>query len=216
MDFPDWREDVINGNFKILVPFDESELKVLEWPFQFSGFVQLLLKEVNDTFPSLLDNGLRMLLQLLTSWKNSLTSASHQPRKDSLELVSHSPGSQRTEPSVSVLRFTDGFALAMLCNCRLTPRRLAVHILKEVKAILKLISTKNKEAEPSAIDIIDKICPSAVERCLSHLPAAEKVSSAFYGDMSCTLKLELRWICVIYVCFLRRQWQQHPILIYSG
>ncbi|KAL1456291.1 hypothetical protein WDU94_001033 [Cyamophila willieti] len=47
IDFPDWRHEVI------------------------AGFCQFLAREVLDTFPQLLDNGLRMLLQLLTSWRNA-------------------------------------------------------------------------------------------------------------------------------------------------
>lgn len=37
----------------------------------FPGFTQFLAREVLDTFPQLVDNGLRMLLQLLTSWRNA-------------------------------------------------------------------------------------------------------------------------------------------------
>ncbi|PNF32063.1 hypothetical protein B7P43_G05721, partial [Cryptotermes secundus] len=58
MDFPDWRQDVIYG------------------------FTQFLARDVQDTFPQLVDNGLRMLLQLLTSWKNALTPNSLRGSKD--------------------------------------------------------------------------------------------------------------------------------------
>ena len=61
IDFHDWRQDVL-------------------W-----GFTQFLARDVLDTFPQLLDNGLRMLLQLLTSWKNSLL---NQNTPNSLPLVS--------------------------------------------------------------------------------------------------------------------------------
>jgi hypothetical protein len=47
-----------------------------------SGFTQFLARDVQDTFPQLVDNGLRMLLQLLTSWKNALTSNSLRGSKD--------------------------------------------------------------------------------------------------------------------------------------
>lgn len=48
----------------------------------FSGFTQFLARDVQDTFPQLVDNGLRMLLQLLTSWKNALTPNSLRGSKD--------------------------------------------------------------------------------------------------------------------------------------
>lgn len=50
--------------------------------FFFSGFTQFLARDVQDTFPQLVDNGLRMLLQLLTSWKNALTPNSLRGSKD--------------------------------------------------------------------------------------------------------------------------------------
>ena len=34
------------------------------------------MKEVGDSYTQLLDNGVRMLLQLLTAWKNALTNTS--------------------------------------------------------------------------------------------------------------------------------------------
>lgn len=45
VDFVDWREDVL------------------------FGFINFLLREVNDTHQTLLDTSLKMLLQLLTQWK---------------------------------------------------------------------------------------------------------------------------------------------------
>lgn len=47
-DFPEWREDVIEG------------------------FINFMLSEISDTFPQLFDNALRMLLQLFGSWKTSI------------------------------------------------------------------------------------------------------------------------------------------------
>ncbi|KFB42669.1 AGAP004892-PA-like protein [Anopheles sinensis] len=51
-DFPEWRQDVIQG------------------------FSQFLARDVVDTFPQLLDNGLRMLYAFLTVWRNSLGTGS--------------------------------------------------------------------------------------------------------------------------------------------
>ncbi|KAG7159890.1 furry-like 2, partial [Homarus americanus] len=51
LDFPEWRHDVVYG------------------------FIQFIVKEVGDTSTQLLDNGVRMLLQLLTAWRNALTNS---------------------------------------------------------------------------------------------------------------------------------------------
>ena len=48
----------------------------------FIGFTQFLARDVQDTFPQLMDNGLRMLLQLLTSWKNALGPSRDRLTKD--------------------------------------------------------------------------------------------------------------------------------------
>lgn len=49
IDFPDWRQDV------------------------FWGFTQFLARDVLDTFPQLIDSGLKMLFQFLCAWKNALS-----------------------------------------------------------------------------------------------------------------------------------------------
>ena len=206
-DFPDWRQDVIQG------------------------FTQFLSRDVNDTFHHLLDNGLRMLHMLLSSWKIALekspppiipvskpTVLIQQSGTGTTNTTSTTLGtigvstkdsgylSNQTVPQVSVsnastnsslnsnsginvpptstasssstagahggisgearkpeipisttLHLVEGFALVMLCNYRPPPRKLAVHILKEVKAIAKLLGLP--EIEPPLIDVIDKCCP---------------------------------------------------------
>jgi hypothetical protein len=91
VDFPEWRQEVL------------------------AGFTQFLTRDVQDTSPQLVDNGLRMLLQLVSSWKNNVTPT------DSVV---------KQEPAISVIRGVEAFALVMLCQCKLYPRRIALHILK--------------------------------------------------------------------------------------
>lgn len=208
-DFPEWRQDVIQG------------------------FTQFLSRDINDTFHHLLDNGLRMLQILLNTWKVALekippptlavkplvvpsaqastdvmstytttttmgTIVTVVSAKDSAYISSqqqhlqqqHSIGTTSTNSSVNsnsgihghpisssgtsmssdaaavkkaeipistTLNLVEGFALVMLCNYRPAPRRLAVHILKEVKCIMKLLNLP--ETESSLIDVMDKCCP---------------------------------------------------------
>ncbi|GFV46815.1 protein furry homolog [Trichonephila clavipes] len=153
LDFPDWREDVIYG------------------------FVQFMLREVNDTFPQLLDNALRMLLQFLTNWKNALTSQS----QNSLRKTTHEQN--KMDHLCSVLHLVEAVALVMLCHCRLPPRRLAVHILKETKSLLKILVPSCEEDYVS--EAIDQCCPLVAEKCLPLLPPAEKAAllSASHIDL---------------------------------
>lgn len=41
-----------------------------------TGFINVILREIQDNLPSLLDSALRMLLQLLGQWKTALTAGS--------------------------------------------------------------------------------------------------------------------------------------------
>lgn len=61
LDFPDWREDVL------------------------SGFVYFIVREVTDVHPTLLDNAVKMLLQLIIQWKQAVQSSnrSHESQVQS-------------------------------------------------------------------------------------------------------------------------------------
>lgn len=96
-----------------------------------------MARDVQDTFPQLVDNGLRMLLQLLTCWKNSITPGltkiqSEKNKKN--DLIDNQQKSKKTDFSQA-----EAFALVMLCNCRLCPRRLSAHILREIKCLVKIL-----------------------------------------------------------------------------
>nr|CAD7427510.1 unnamed protein product [Timema monikensis] len=177
IDFPDWRQDVI-------------------W-----GFTQFLARDVQDTFPQLVDNGLRMLLQLLTSWKNALFPNILLARstKDTAGLGDGVRGqtrdlagakkvehTQKSEPVSNVFHLVEAFALVMLCNCRLQPRRLSVHVLREVKTLLKGLGCVDDD-QP-VIDVIDQCCPQVMEKCLGMLPPAEKAAALS------TSIVDLQWI----------------------
>lgn len=77
--------------------------------FSFIGFTQFLARDVLDTFPQLLDNGLRMLLQLLTSWKNALNPGARQSKDDPTRNTNtrpvrseHQPQQQQQQVSTSL------------------------------------------------------------------------------------------------------------------
>ncbi|XP_050682985.1 protein furry [Leptidea sinapis] len=144
VDFPEWRQDVL------------------------AGFTQFLAKEVQDTSPQLVENGLRMLLQLLTSWKNGepVTSAPSKP-----------------EPLASVIRGAEALGLVMLCQGKTYPRRLAVHILRESKYLLERLQLTREE--PALIDAADEHVSHFADKCLSVLPPTEKqaVLSASQTDL---------------------------------
>ncbi|XP_044733095.1 protein furry isoform X3 [Chrysoperla carnea] len=191
IDFPDWRQDVL-------------------W-----GFTQFLARDVLDTFPSLVDQGLRMLLQLLNSWKlaliapttsssssssgtnnSSATATSVGPtmfhtkyNKDSPNVVGVKKLEQKVEPTISsVLHLVEAFALVMLCNCRLNPRRIAAQILREAKTLFKQLGCTNHDGGEPVIDVIDRCLPTVMESVIPILPPSEKSAALAVSN------IDLQWI----------------------
>lgn len=78
----------------------------------------------------------------------------------------------KSEPVSSVLHLVEALALVMLCSYRVSSRRVSVLILKEVKALLKLL---NFTEEQAIIDVIDQCCCQIQDKLLLYLPASEKV-----------------------------------------
>lgn len=96
-----------------------------------------MARDVQDTFPQLIDNGLRMLLQLLTCWKNSITPGliKNQTEKNKkVDITNNQKKFKKVDFSQA-----EALALVMLCNCRPSPRRLSAHILREVKCLMKIL-----------------------------------------------------------------------------
>ena len=155
-DFTDWREEVIEY------------------------FISFILREVNDTFVQLLDNSLRILLQLLASWKLSVQQTQKQQSKSLAE--------SRNENTVASLHKAEAVAILMLCNSRQPTRRLSALILKECRSLLLLFAKKNDE-EP-VLDVIDRNCPQVVENCcLIYISANERQTL-----LSNSFNVDLQWL----------------------
>uniref|UniRef100_A0A3Q3W8K9 Uncharacterized protein n=1 Tax=Mola mola TaxID=94237 RepID=A0A3Q3W8K9_MOLML len=143
VDFPEWREDVL------------------------SGFAYFIVREVTDVHPTLLDNAVKMLLQLISQWRQAVQSSnkSHE--------VGHSLSMERT-PLLGVLHVVEGLALVVLCSCRPATRRLAVNVLKEVRALHTALGI-GKGDEELAIDVMDRLSASVLESFI-HLTGADQTN----------------------------------------
>uniref|UniRef100_A0A3Q3JHT0 Furry homolog, like n=1 Tax=Monopterus albus TaxID=43700 RepID=A0A3Q3JHT0_MONAL len=149
MDFPEWREDVL------------------------SGFVYFIVREVTDVHPTLLDNAVKMLLQLISQWKQAVQSSHKSHDAQVGQLSGHSLSLERNPP-LGVLHVVEGLALVVLCSCRPATRRLAVNVLKEVRALHSALGI-GKGDEELAIDIMDKLSASVLESFI-HLTGADQTS----------------------------------------
>uniref|UniRef100_A0A8D1K0L7 FRY like transcription coactivator n=1 Tax=Sus scrofa TaxID=9823 RepID=A0A8D1K0L7_PIG len=167
LDFPDWREDVL------------------------SGFVYFIVREVTDVHPTLLDNAVKMLVQLINQWKQA--TQMHNKTQDSQHGVvngaSHPPPLERS-PYSSVFHVVEGFALVTLCSSRPATRRLAVSVLREIRALFALLEIPKGDDE-LAIDVMDRLSPSILESFI-HLTGADQ-TTLLYCPSSIDLLTLAEW-----------------------
>ena len=106
--------------------------------------MQFVVKEITDQQVSLLDNGLRMVSQLLAAWRNAADKVPGQMgagagaaagamkrQKSSLTATPRDDAANRPDLATT-LHMAEGFALVMLCHCRIATRKICYMILKEV------------------------------------------------------------------------------------
>ncbi|TRY82982.1 hypothetical protein DNTS_026632 [Danionella cerebrum] len=144
VDFPDWREDVL------------------------SGFVYFIVREVTDVHPTLLDNAVKMLLQLIIQWRQAVQSSNRCCDSQT------TPLSLERSPLWTVLHVVQGLALVVLCSCRPATRRLAVNVLKEVRSLHTALGMPKGE-EDLAIDVMDRLSASVLESFI-HLTGADQTN----------------------------------------
>ena len=134
------------------------------------GYLEFVVKDVTDQQTALLDNALRMVSQLLSAWKTSVEKATSA----AASATNTSGGGSRTHADLSrpdlptTLHMAEGFALVMLCHLRMAPRRLSLHILRDVKALFKL--TGAHLSEMTVLDALDKCAGEVVESCSAVIP----------------------------------------------
>ncbi|KAF7648628.1 hypothetical protein LDENG_00153880 [Lucifuga dentata] len=144
VDFPDWRDDVL------------------------FGFTNFLLREVQDTHQGLLDTSLKLLQQLLTQWKLTLSApgkSCESAKIHTAELLQSSPSLKipaERGPHSCVLHAVEGLALVLLCSCQLSTRRLAVTILKEIRSLFLTIGQSEDDDKPM-IEIVDQLSAAILE-----------------------------------------------------
>ncbi|NXP27364.1 FRYL protein, partial [Scytalopus superciliaris] len=167
LDFPDWREDVL------------------------SGFVYFIVREVTDVHPTLLDNAVKMLVQLINQWKQA--AQMHNKTQDSQRGVSN--GAAHTLPLEralysSVFHVVEGFALVILCSTRPATRRLAVSVLREIRALFTLLEIQKSDDE-LAIDVMDRLSATILESFI-HLTGADQ-TTLLYCPSSIDLQTLADW-----------------------
>ncbi|KAJ8277121.1 hypothetical protein GJAV_G00071690 [Gymnothorax javanicus] len=161
VDFPEWREDVL------------------------SGFVYFIVRDATDVHPSLLDNAVKMLIQLICQWRQAVLSSNRNQGGNSCPSLP-----LERSPLSGVLHVVEGLALVVLCNCRPATRRLAVNVLKEVRALYTALGIAKGEEE-LAIDVMDRMSASVLDGFI-HLTGADQ-TALLYCPSSIDLQTLVEW-----------------------
>ena len=158
IDFPDWREDVL------------------------FGFMQFVVKEISDqqNHTNLLDNAMQMVSRLLSAWRNAADKIVGKSAQNATKHDLNRPDLETT------LHMAEGFSLVMLCHVRTAPRRQALHILKEVKTLYKLVGALRDDM--TVLDALDKYTKEVVDSCSGLIPIQDKTQAQ---NMS---NLEFQWL----------------------
>ncbi|XP_053314411.1 protein furry homolog-like [Spea bombifrons] len=167
LDFPDWREDVL------------------------SGFVYFIVREVTDVHPSLLDNVVKMLVQLINQWKQAaqMHIKNADAQRGGSNGAAHTLPLERS-PYSNVFHVVEGFALVILCNSRPATRRLAVNVLREIRTLFTVLEIP-KGDEELAIDVMDRLSPSILESFI-HLTGADQ-TTLLYCPSAIDLQTLAEW-----------------------
>ena len=192
LDFTDWREDVIDG------------------------FVHFVLHEIGDQFQPLMENALKMLFQLMNSWKNAIQtqmgikpqtflqpqqiqkhliqSSDHYHQQHQLSSTQPQLTQSKIDQIVGVLYKIEALSLVMLCYCRQPMRKLAAYILKETRLISNLVSIKitpenRRHFDEPLAAVIDHMCPYIIEKAFPYISSSERATITGMCN-----QVDLQWI----------------------
>ncbi len=150
--------------------------------------MQFVVKDITDQQTALLDNGLRMVFQFLSAWKNaadkspsnSFNSITSTPKGRHAHARHHDPTrthDQHNRPDLATtLHMAEGFALVMLCHCRIATRRISLMILKEVKQLFKILGALREDL--TVLDALDKSTNIVLEENSHLIPIQDKTAAA--------------------------------------
>ncbi|XP_077578955.1 protein furry homolog [Stigmatopora nigra] len=149
VDFSDWREEIV------------------------LGFAAFVLHHVHDAHQGVLEDSLKLLLQLLNQWKLTETTTAAAAGRSSR-------GAEVHGPHAATLHAVEGLALVLLCSCDLNIRRLAVDILKEVAGLFAVVGQSQDDNDEPLIEVMDRLSPAIVDS-LADVAVSDVVSRVGFG-----------------------------------
>ncbi|KAK6100762.1 Cell morphogenesis N-terminal family protein [Brugia pahangi] len=153
----EWREDIVHS------------------------FLNYMTTQFSDTYPLLLDSLLRLLHQLLFTWKTAAYMEKKREMSGSSERDSGfiNPLRMQISPMLTnsiaiALHAVEGFALAMMCQYRTQSRKISINILKEVRHLLTLVASQQHDTP--VIEVLDSATSYVINKYIEHVPLYERQS----------------------------------------
>ena len=143
-----------------IISFQALKTFVYDYPkwriYVFTGFTNFILKEISDMYPKLIENALKMLIQLLNTWKIALNINKTQINQNINTIL--------LDDYCKIINHLEGFSLFTLCHSHVQRRRLGLEILKECKQIGELLKCfKFYPYHNYAIDVLDLAAIQAIK-----------------------------------------------------
>lgn len=177
-----------------LISYQTLKTFVSDYPqwrrYVFTGFTNFILKEIGDMYPKLIDNALKMLIQLLGAWKFAL----HAILVKNKETGSTSTNGLLLDECCQIIYHLEGFSLFNLCHSHVLRRRFGLIILKECKSIGELTKCfRAYDNHNYAIDVLDLAAIFAMK--LLHLQCFNSNVNAngFKPDLGYLIEQSIAW-----------------------
>nr|XP_039267750.1 LOW QUALITY PROTEIN: protein furry homolog [Styela clava] len=129
-----------------------------------ASFLSFVLKQVSDIHQVLLDGALKILASLIIAWKNNVTNVESGNGKPASKQKNHIMP-KNNNPYAPIINRIEGFAIVLLCSSRSITRKLAGHILKEVRTLARALDY-GKRDDRLCLDVLDEFCTEVTEEVL--------------------------------------------------
>lgn len=154
--------------------------------YVFTGFTNFILKEISDMYPKLIENALKMLIQLLNTWKLALNCVIAKNRESWSVLL--------PDDCCQIINHLEGFSLFNLCHSHLLRRRFGVIILKECKNIGELTKCFNSYPNHNyGIDVLDLAAVFAMKQLHMQCFNTHLIVSNSKPDLSYLIEQSVGW-----------------------
>lgn len=151
----------------------------------FTGFTNFILKEISDMYPKLGETALKMLIQLLNTWKLALTNNQSSIKSYPFGVL---------DEYCQIIYHLEGFSLFTLCHSHIQRRRYALMILKECKVIGELLRCfRIYPYHTYTLDVLDAAAVAAIKQLHLQCFNSSLTVTNIKPDLHYLIELSANW-----------------------